>query len=161
FWAVRAGADLGPVEAALHEAYRRGRRHVGRIAQREAPRLGLDAGFCRRYLETVITFDLGPRELAGLRHYYERACAAGLARPGRPAPPRGRGPPLRRPPPPRRHRRPVVRPQRATMKAILDKAADGQRLTPEEGLALFGCHDLAALGRAADAACRRLHPERY
>ena len=79
FWAVRAGADLGPVEAALREAYRRGRRRVGAIAQREAPRLGLDAGFCRRYLETVITFDLGARELAGLQRYCELARALGLA----------------------------------------------------------------------------------
>lgn len=45
--------------------------------------------------------------------------------------------------------------------AILQKAVEGQRLTPEEGLALFDCHDLAALGRAADAVCRRLHPEPY
>lgn len=44
---------------------------------------------------------------------------------------------------------------------ILQKAVDGQRLTPEEGLALFDCHDLPALGRAADAVCRRLHPEPY
>src|SRR5437870_11378077 len=44
---------------------------------------------------------------------------------------------------------------------ILDKAVDGQRLTLDEGLALFDCHDLHALGRAADAVCRRLHPEPY
>jgi cyclic dehypoxanthinyl futalosine synthase len=43
----------------------------------------------------------------------------------------------------------------------LAKSANGERLTPEEGLALFDCHDLAALGRAADAVCRRLHPEPY
>jgi cyclic dehypoxanthinyl futalosine synthase len=43
----------------------------------------------------------------------------------------------------------------------LRKAVDGQRPTPEEGLALFDCRDLAALGRAADAVCRRLHPEPY
>src|SRR2546426_2083135 len=66
FWAVRPGADLGSVEEALQEARRRGGRWVGLIAQQEAPRLGLDAGFCRRYLQTVIHFDLGPRELAGL-----------------------------------------------------------------------------------------------
>ncbi|HYZ01459.1 MAG TPA: cyclic dehypoxanthinyl futalosine synthase, partial [Candidatus Binatia bacterium] len=41
------------------------------------------------------------------------------------------------------------------------KAVDGGRLTPEEGLSLFACRDLAALGRAADAVCRRLHPEPY
>jgi cyclic dehypoxanthinyl futalosine synthase len=43
----------------------------------------------------------------------------------------------------------------------LQKAADGGRLTPDEGLALFECRDLAALGRAADAVCRRLHPEPF
>lgn len=44
---------------------------------------------------------------------------------------------------------------------ILEKAVDGRRLTPEEGLALFDFHDLARLGRAADAVMRRLHPESY
>lgn len=48
-----------------------------------------------------------------------------------------------------------------TINRLLQKAIDGERLTPEEGLALFDCHDLTALGRAADAVCRRLHPEPY
>jgi chorismate dehydratase len=81
-WAVRPGADLGPVEAALHEARRRGVGAIGPIAHREAPRLGLDAGFCRRYLGNIIRFDLGPREQAGLHHYYMLACELGLARKG-------------------------------------------------------------------------------
>ena len=42
---------------------------------------------------------------------------------------------------------------------ILSKAVAGQRITPEEGLALLQSNDLAALGRAADAVTRRLHPE--
>src|SRR5438874_2053595 len=50
--------------------------------RREAPRLGLDAGFCRRYLSNIIRFDLGPREQAGLHHYYMLACEMGLARKG-------------------------------------------------------------------------------
>ena len=33
--------------------------------------------------------------------------------------------------------------------------------TPDEGLQLLESHDLAALGRAADAVTRRLHPEPY
>ena len=49
----------------------------------------------------------------------------------------------------------------STTANVLQKAVDGDRLTPEEGLALFDCHDLPALGRAADAVCRRLHPEPY
>ena len=42
---------------------------------------------------------------------------------------------------------------------ILSRAVDGQRLTPDDGLALLQSHDLAAIGRAADAVTRRLHPE--
>ncbi len=78
-WAVRAGVDLGPVRAAFAEARRRGGARVGSIAFREAPLLGLDAGFCRRYLANIIHFDLGPREQAGLHHYYMLACELGLA----------------------------------------------------------------------------------
>ena len=44
---------------------------------------------------------------------------------------------------------------------LLDKAVAGERLTPDEGLALLESHDLAALGRAADAVTCRLHPEPY
>jgi chorismate dehydratase len=81
-WAVRDGADLAGAEKALAEAKRRGCDRVGAIAHREAPRLGLDAGFCRRYLQNIIHFDLGPREQAGLHHYYMLACEMGLARRG-------------------------------------------------------------------------------
>jgi cyclic dehypoxanthinyl futalosine synthase len=45
--------------------------------------------------------------------------------------------------------------------AILHRAVAGERLSPEEGLTLVKSHDLAALGRAADAVTRRLHPENY
>jgi len=44
---------------------------------------------------------------------------------------------------------------------ILDKAVAGDRLTFDEGLRLFECKDLNALGRAADAFSRRLHPEKF
>ena len=81
-WAVRPGVDLGGVPEALAEAKRRGLARVGPIAHDEAPRLGLDAGFCRRYLANIIHFDFGPREQAGLHHYYMLACEAGLARRG-------------------------------------------------------------------------------
>ncbi len=45
--------------------------------------------------------------------------------------------------------------------ALLKKAVAGQRLTANEGLKLLQSHDLAALGAAADAVTRRLHPEPY
>ncbi|MFO0842943.1 MAG: menaquinone biosynthesis protein [Gemmataceae bacterium] len=78
-WAAREGADLGRVAWALHEAKRRGLARAGVIAHREAPGLGLDAGFCRRYLSNILHFDLGPREQAGLAHFYGLACQLGLA----------------------------------------------------------------------------------
>ena len=44
---------------------------------------------------------------------------------------------------------------------ILDKAVAGDRLTPDEGVELLKSHDLIAIGQAADAITRRLHPEPY
>jgi chorismate dehydratase len=81
-WAVRAGVDLGSATEALYEAKRRGCANIGPIAAREAPALGLDAGFCRRYLSNIIRFDLGARELAGMHHFYMLASELGLARRG-------------------------------------------------------------------------------
>ncbi len=44
---------------------------------------------------------------------------------------------------------------------ILEKAVSGERLSPEEGLRILESHDLVAIGAAADAVARRLHPEPY
>ena len=79
FWAVRSGVELGATADALLEAKRRGCAQAGAIAQREARLLGLDAGYCRRYLANIIHYDLGPRESAGLLHYYQLAAELGLA----------------------------------------------------------------------------------
>jgi len=46
-----------------------------------------------------------------------------------------------------------------SVQAILDKAVDGKRITPEEGLLLLEKADLNSLGRAALAIKNRLHPE--
>jgi len=46
----------------------------------------------------------------------------------------------------------------AAVLEIIAKAADGQRVTPAEGLALFSA-PLTALGMGADRRCRRLHPD--
>lgn len=44
---------------------------------------------------------------------------------------------------------------------ILAKAVAGDRLTPDDGETLLASYDLVAIGRAADAVARRLHPEPY
>ena len=77
-WAVRGGVELGEVESAFHKAKEYGLAHAGVIAQREAGVLGLDPGYCRRYLQTVIRYDLGPRELAGMRRFHELCEEVGL-----------------------------------------------------------------------------------
>lgn len=46
------------------------------------------------------------------------------------------------------------------LETILDKAAQGTRINPEEALELFRAGDLLALGRVADLARARRHPSR-
>jgi len=46
-----------------------------------------------------------------------------------------------------------------TAESILEKAVNGGRVTPEEGVRLLGEADLVALGAAADKIRQRLHPE--
>jgi len=48
-----------------------------------------------------------------------------------------------------------------SVQEILAKAAEGQRLTRDEGVRLLKEASLASLGRAADEVTRRLHPEPY
>jgi len=45
--------------------------------------------------------------------------------------------------------------------AILDHVLDGGRLDAEGAVQLLASHDLASIGRTADAVTRRLHPESY
>ncbi len=47
------------------------------------------------------------------------------------------------------------------IRPILDKAIAGERISNSECLQLLQTHDLTALGAAADAVTRRLHPEDY
>jgi chorismate dehydratase len=77
-WAVRPGVPLDRVTQALHDAKRLGLANIGAIAEQEAQRLGLGAGFCRRYLTNVIRYDLGARELAGLNRFGDWAGEMGL-----------------------------------------------------------------------------------
>jgi chorismate dehydratase len=75
-WAVRDGVKLGDAEQAFHMAKDYGVTHAGAIAEREAPLLGLDPGYCRRYLDTLIRYDLGSDERAGMERY--RTLATGV-----------------------------------------------------------------------------------
>lgn len=80
-WAVRPGVELGATEAAFHRAKAYGLSRAGAIAAREAPVLGVSAAYCRRYFQNIIRYDLGPRELTGLRRFAELADKVGLLSP--------------------------------------------------------------------------------
>jgi len=47
----------------------------------------------------------------------------------------------------------------SNIQPILDRVVGGERLSQEDALTLLKSNDLAAIGRAADAVTRRLHPE--
>jgi chorismate dehydratase len=77
-WAVREGIDLRGIDRALRQCRDYGLAHVGKIAEREAKSLSLDPGFCRRYLSNILCFNLGAREIAGLRKFHELCRGLGL-----------------------------------------------------------------------------------
>jgi chorismate dehydratase len=83
-WVARGGVDLGEVAPALRRAKRLGTSCVREIADREGPPLGLSSDDCHRYLTEFIRFDLGPRELQGLKLFYDSCVAMKLAHPGVP-----------------------------------------------------------------------------
>lgn len=84
-WAVRGDVELDrETRQAFREAKEHGLANAGAIAAREAPRLGVDPGYLRRYFTNIIHYDLGDRELAGLRRYHELAVELGLAPAGVP-----------------------------------------------------------------------------
>jgi chorismate dehydratase len=73
-WAFRSGDSRArKMGAVLREAKARGLERIDEIARREATRLGLPVRYCRRYLTTYITYDLGPVERAGLRLFETHA----------------------------------------------------------------------------------------
>lgn len=55
----------------------------------------------------------------------------------------------------------AVTPTTADITPVLNKAVAGERLSREDGLQLLQSHDVLAIGRAADAVTRRLHPEPF
>lgn len=55
----------------------------------------------------------------------------------------------------------MIAPNDSGIARILERVTEGERLSPEDGVSLLESHDLVALGRAADAVTRRLHPEPF
>ena len=55
----------------------------------------------------------------------------------------------------------MISPISSSIQPILDKAVAGERLTAEEGVQLLESSNLVAIGKAADAITRKLHPEPF
>ena len=158
-----------PYLRVLSSARDLGLAHLPEIARREHAAVGLTYDDCLTYLRDHLHFYLGPREWPGLRLFYDHACQLNLAPPGVELNCRHSqqpGPNLVPEPYPNA----AVGPNREQVCSRLMKIVchdsqhsrqSGCRRAPhaDEGLALLQSHDLAALGRAADAVTRRLHPE--
>jgi chorismate dehydratase len=80
-WTARAGVDFDGLDVALGEARDLGVAHIDQIAAAEAAALGLTGPQCAAYLRDHLYFFLGSREQRGLKLFYDRAVAMGLAPP--------------------------------------------------------------------------------
>ena len=78
-WVARPGVDLGNLPDALARSRDQGLTHARDLAAENGPRLGLDVATCYDYLTSVLSYDLGEPELAGLRRFAEMAARLGLA----------------------------------------------------------------------------------
>ncbi len=77
-WVGRADRSLEHVAKWLGQARDLGLDHLEEISQHEAGPVGLTTADCLTYFAHHLYFRLGPRELAGLRHFASRAAAIGL-----------------------------------------------------------------------------------
>jgi chorismate dehydratase len=78
-WAARPKVDLAAAERVLTEARDEGVERLAEIARHESPGLGIPESECLRYLRDNLQFQLGPRQLAGLKRFYELATQHDLA----------------------------------------------------------------------------------
>ena len=78
-WVARQGVDLGDLPKALSQSRAEGLRHADELARIHGPRLGLEVATCYDYLTRVLSYELGERELAGLRQFATMAARLNLA----------------------------------------------------------------------------------
>ena len=78
FWAGRADAVTSADVVALQEARDRGLQATAAIARQSYPDSPEKAARAERYLREDVKYDLGDREQAGLRRFYELAAEVGV-----------------------------------------------------------------------------------
>ncbi len=141
-WFARPGTMSADQEDIFRVAKQKGLARTDAIAAEHAERSGLDADSLRSYLTESIRYDLGDEELRGLERFWIEAARARLL------------PPTAA----RFEDRIGSRPPRASLDAILSRAADGERLSAADGVRLLKEGSLFELGLAADEVRRRKHP---
>ena len=146
-WFARPDAVSREQEDLFRVAKQKGLARTDAIAAEHAQRSGLDAASLRSYLTETIRYDLGDEEMMGLERFWSEAAKAGL---------------LPRTTPsfeePRSASVPASSPLRQSLDALLQRAADGERLSAAEGVRLVKEGSFFELGLAADAVRKRKHP---
>jgi chorismate dehydratase len=77
-WALTANAPLQELVPMLMTSKEQGMRSIKEIAREEYQKLGLPESLCYDYLTNVMVFDMGDREVEGLRAFGEKAYQHGL-----------------------------------------------------------------------------------
>ncbi len=161
-WTARPGVEWEGLAERLAATRDRGVGRLDDIAREEAPALPIDELACLEYLRDNLTFTLGPRQRLGLERFYELAGKHGLAPQGITVVSAHPSEPAAEPAPSQPQGTIEGAPGRgkgtASLADLAEKAAEGERLSSEDGLALLEWDCLPGLGHAAEAMTRHLHP---
>jgi len=77
-WAAVPAAPVERIGSLLKKAKERGLARCARLAHEGSIELGIDGALCRRYLEQIIRFDLGPAECQAIARFAALSLAHGL-----------------------------------------------------------------------------------
>lgn len=77
-WAAKNENLIEPLNEILGESIALGLRHTARIAQEGSRELHLNGVLCRRYLEQIIHYELGPREYQAMDRFSQWAQSFGI-----------------------------------------------------------------------------------
>jgi len=141
-WGGRSENALLPSDHdALREALRIGLSERAAIARDHAEKTGIDAVTAHAYLTEAIHYDFADEERRGLELFLDKAAYAGLL-----------------PKAEVRFADDRSRTQVSTLDTLLQRAADGDRLSGDDAMRIAGEASLFDLGAAADAVRRTKHP---
>lgn len=137
-WFAREGRVSREQEDIFRVAKQKGLARTDAIAKEHAARTGLDEASLRSYLTETIRYDLGDEEMKGLERFWSEGAKASLL-------------------PKANASHDIV--SRPSLDTLLQRAADGERLSLAEGVRLVKEGSMFELGLAADEVRKRKHPQ--